>query len=191
MSEKFTRAELVERLRKLEKSQTPQDLAEGAMCYMRMPWRAEKKPCPECGKMMIVGQMDNVLRRYNVPLKRIQNLGLDVKLVLPEHCPKCGYGVGPCGMGEDYLWYSAWDNEVDREDLTARQLRLEIHYSDMPEPVLVLLKKPHDLEILALFLQGKDRYTDDQERETPLKKWLGRLGELLGMEEEKEQQPGT
>jgi len=87
------REELIERLQKLAESVPPNDLSFGAFCYNVALREIKKTLCPTCERTMIVGEMDEILREYNVPLKRIQDQGLDVKLIIPEHCPQCGYGL--------------------------------------------------------------------------------------------------
>jgi len=153
-----TRQELIKRLEKLAQSESPKDLAIGAMCYEMMASVIEETPCPDCKRTKIVGEKDEILRKYNVPLKRIQDRGIQVKLILPDHCPGCGDG------------------------LKEKKFQLEIKYPDQPDPVRVeLTDGAHDLEIMALFLQGKDRLKHENDAETPLKDQLDRLRELFGV----------
>ncbi|MCL2711000.1 MAG: twin-arginine translocation signal domain-containing protein [Planctomycetaceae bacterium] len=166
-----SREELVKRLEKLAKSEPPKNLMQGATCYeIAMPPVVEK-PCPDCGRTMIVGEKDEILREYNVPLKRIQDQGVNAKLIVPEHCPECGFG------------------------LKEAQFQLEIKYPDRPIPVRVELKETNEyvriirgvnneLELMALFLQGKDRYVEWHGEEKPLKDEVERLRELFGIGEE-------
>ena len=152
-----TRKALAERLKTLAESDPPTDLQMGACCYDMIGRYYERKPCPDCGEMMDVGQMDEILLAYNVPVKRIQDLDLDATLILPEHCPACGLG------------------------LKEKKFLLEIKYPDDPDFVRVELDSAHDLELMALFLQGKDRWTDEQEGEYALKDKVERLRELFGV----------
>jgi hypothetical protein len=172
-----TREELVKRLEKLAKSGTPWNLSHGAMCYSPAFPRYEKKPCPECERTMQVGEMDEILNSYKIPLKRIQDQGVDAKLIIPEHCPRCGFGLDFCGM--------TWDErkELSPEELTARKFQLEIKYPDQPNVFRVELDKAFDLELMALFLQGKDRYKRFNEMEVALKDEVDRLKELFGIAE--------
>jgi predicted RNA-binding Zn-ribbon protein involved in translation (DUF1610 family) len=156
-----TRAELVERLEKLAASKPPRNLNPGAMCYVVGLTELKEMPCPECGETMIVGEKDEILREYTVPLTRIQNQGLYAKLIIPEYCPKCGFGL--------------------KED----NFQLEIKYPDQPASFRVeLTGGAYDLEIMALFLQGKDRYTTSADFEIPLKDEVDRLKELFGIANE-------
>ena len=130
------RAELVERLKKLAASEPPKVLG-GAMCYEPGPPPERKEiPCTTCKQTMVVGEMDEILREYNVPLKRIQDQNVNVKLIFPKHCPECGFG------------------------LSEEKFQLEIKYPDQREVVRVELESAFDLELMALFLQGYNHYTE-------------------------------
>ena len=166
------RAELAERLQKLADSKPPKNLSPGATCYSIIGPITKEQPCSVCERTMGAGEKDEILRSYNVPLKRIQEQGVDAALILPEHCPACGFGLG---RGKIFV---------------------EIRYPDHPVPVRVEPQKPHEflvmlggaseLEIMALFLQGKDRYLAGQGREEALKDKVERLRELFGVAEKKE-----
>ena len=156
-----TREELVKRLQKLAESKPPSNLSQGAMCYSTFGPIFEEKPCPKCEQTMSVGEKDEILREYNVPLKRIQDQGIDAKLIIPEHCPECGFG------------------------LKEAKFQLEIKYPDDPVPVQVELDYAYELELMALFLQGKDRYEGSVGEEYPLKDEAKRLRELFGITETK------
>lgn len=201
-----THKELAERLKKLAESEAPTDLNPLAMCYVMFPIKREE-PCPDCGRMMKIGEKDEVLSGYHVPLKRLQNLGLDVKLILPKHCPACGFGLEDCGQtGEEearimdglveiernpeHLFSDEWKAVLDRlnaesdrlkKESKLRRLQLEIKYSDHPVPVRVALDDYSDLEHMVLFLQGKDRY--GHHGEYAMKDEIGRLRELFGIQE--------
>ena len=153
--------ELVGRLEQLAKSKPPKNLVH-AMCYSTVPDIKEEKPCSECARTMEVGERDKILREYNVPLKRIQDQEVNATLIIPEHCPECGFG------------------------LKEEKFQLEIKYPDLPAPVRVeLTGGAYELEIMALFLQGKDRYTSGNEGETALNDEVERLKELFGVAEAK------
>ena len=166
-SEEFTEIrnptcdELVGRLEQLAKSKPPKNLVH-AMCYSTVPDIKEEKPCSECTRTMEVGERDKILREYNVPLKRIQDQEVDAALIIPEHCPECGFG------------------------LKEAKFQLEIKYPDLPAPVRVELESHRDIELMALFLTGKDRYTERKGgdgQDVPLKDKVGRLQELFGVRE--------
>ena len=102
-----------------------------AMCYVPAPRMPELVPCPECKLTMIPGQKDEILSKYNIALKRIQNQGIDAKLIIPGHCPECGFG------------------------LKEAKFQLEIQYADRPELTRIELESASDLEDLSLTLQKK------------------------------------
>jgi len=161
-----TRAELIKRLQKLAESKPTSELMHGASCYFTLPRIEKTVPCPDCGQTMTVGEKDEILRKYNVPLKRLQDMKVDAKLIIPEHCSACGFG------------------------LKEEKFQLEIKYTDHPEPVRVELETAFDIELMVLFLQGKERYKEvyefGGEHEGPLKHEVERLKELFGVAEKKE-----
>ena len=173
------REALAERLKKLAESEPPTDLAWGAMCYeMGIPFYRQVA-CPDCGEKMCEGEKDEILRAYNVPLKRIQDLGLDATLIIPEHCPTCGLGMGECGL---YRWEQS-ELRKSSDDWKQRNFHLEIKYPDDPDFVRVELDEAHDLELMSLFLQGKDRWQGERTEEYALKDKVDRLKELFGVKE--------
>jgi len=159
-----TRTELANRLQQLGESKPPSNL-KGAMCYAMLLPVTEKQPCPACGRTMVVGRKDEILHKYNIPLKRIQDREVDAKLIIPEHCPECGFG------------------------LQEEKFHLEIKYPDQRDAVRVKLDDAFDLELMALFLQGADRFDKGRfmrwsgGHEQPLKDKVERLRELFGVNE--------
>ena len=129
------RAELVERLQKLAKSEPPTMLM-GAYCYNSQFPHIVEIPCTTCERTMIVGEKDEILRSHNVPLKRIQDQKVDATLIIPEHCAECGFG------------------------LKEEKFQLEIKYADQREAVRIELEDAFELELMALFLEGRDRFTE-------------------------------
>jgi len=116
---------------------------------------------------MFVGEKDEILSEYNVPLKRIQDQGIPVQLIVPYHCPGCGFGL--------HDRHSRWG-----------VFQLEIRYPDQPAAVRVALANgPYDLHLMNLFLQGNDRYSPiGRSEEQPLKNEAERLRELFGVKEQ-------
>ena len=101
----------------------------------------------------------SILEAYKKKFAKIQEQGLDADLIVPEHCPRCGYGL--------------------REN----NFFLEIKYKDRSCSERIELENAFDLELMALFLQGKDRYADDDDEEYPIKDKVDRLRKLFGVEE--------
>jgi len=126
----------------------------GAMCYKPATPPSVTTPCPECGQMMIAGEKDEILNGYQVPLKRIRDQGIDANLIIPEHCPTCGFG------------------------LKEGKFQLEIKHPDRPEPTRVELDSASDLEKFSLDLQKLNEVTEDKaEKRDELTERLKKLGE--------------
>ena len=158
MAETVKRTELVERLQNLAESKPLINRYQVVLCYDPFPSRKKIEiPCPNCKRAMIVGEKDEILREYNIPFTRIQDHGVEAKLIVPEHCPQCGFG------------------------LQKAKFQLEIKYPDHPAPVQVELDTAHDLELMALFLQGEDRYVVGPGQEKALKGKAARLRKLFGV----------
>ena len=174
-----SRKALVERLKALDESEAPSDLSPGAHCYKPAGIFYEKKPCQDCGEIMDEGRMNEILLAYNVPLKRIQNLGVDATLILPEHCPTCGFGLNACGLD----WKQESELRKLPEEWQRKKFHLKIKYPDDPDFVRVELDEAHDLELMALFLQGKDRWEGKQGDEYALKDKVDQLKKLFGVKE--------
>ena len=101
-----------------------------AMCYIPADMSERSFLCSSCKQMMVVGEKDEILRKYNVPL-RIQDQGVDAKLIVPKHCPECGFGLQE---GKFYV---------------------EIEYPHQPTPVRIELKTAFDLELVAFFFKER------------------------------------
>ena len=172
-----TRGVLAERLKALAESEPPKDLSLGAMCYVPAPLLKRQISCPDCGEKICDGEKEKILSAYNVPLKRIRDLGVDAKLILPEHCPTCGLGLNACGL----TWRQQSELRKSPDEWKRRNFHLEIKYPDDPDFIRVELDEAHDLELMALFLQGKDRWQNKQDMEFALKDKVGRLRVLFGV----------
>jgi len=158
-----TREALVKRLEKLAQSEPSNPTMGGANCYVSAMPPIVKKTCSDCEQTMIVGEKDEILREYNVPLKRIQDQKLNAELIIPKHCVQCGFG------------------------LKEEKFQLEIKYPDHPDAVRVELESAFDLELMVFFLLGKERYKQVHkfggEHEGPLKHRVERLRELFGVKD--------
>ena len=154
-----TREALAERLKVLAEDEWPTAFTSAAMCYVIEASDDVTELCPDCGKINTLGLKDAILRAYNVPLKRIQDLGLNAILTIPEHCPTCGFG------------------------LIEKKFLLEIRYPDDPDFVRVELDEIDDLQMMTHFLQGKDYWEDGEGGTYRLKDKVDRLRKLFGVEE--------
>ena len=98
-----------------------------------------------------------IIESYRKNFEKVREQGLDAELIVPEHCPRCGYGL--------------------REN----NFFLEIKYKDRSCSERIELENAFDLSLMALFLQGKDRYIGNQDREHPIKDHVYRIAELFGL----------
>ncbi|MCL2710057.1 MAG: twin-arginine translocation signal domain-containing protein [Planctomycetaceae bacterium] len=99
----------------------------GAACYSRMgPPRRVQTICTVCKRTTWEGEKDKIFRSYNIPLKRIQDQGINAKLIMPEHCAECGFG------------------------LQGGKFQVELKYPDRATPVRIKLEFASDLEAIAI-----------------------------------------
>ena len=157
----ITRAELIERLKKLAESEPPNpDELDGGWSVCYIPARV--KYCPVCrhwwtGSKLDANKINEIVDQYNDFIMRLQQLGLDVTLTVAEFCSECGNVVA----GKTFL--------------------LEIKYPDQSDPVRFELDNIEDLQLIERFLQGQDRYVDKYDEEHPLKNKIGRIADLFGV----------
>lgn len=188
-----TREALVERLQTLAESETPTHLMEGACCYDPCVVKIVKKPCPACGRTMAVGEKDELLRGYNVPLKRLRDQGLDAKLILPEHCPTCGFGLMDCGINwsevqteqrkeREKMWVELREKMHEkrlRENLSDKEFKAEFQVeSDKLNEKLDKLNEKSKLEIESRRFQLEITYPDHP---IPVRAVLVHYGDLQTM----------
>jgi hypothetical protein len=154
---RLSRAELAARLSRLAASAPPQSLSLGAMCYdVAVSLARVEYVCPVCGeKTLYADWQGNELTDARRLLTRIR--GVDVRLDESQFCRTC------CP-------------EVEKPELG-----LLVYHEGADLPHRVSPVSPLDIELIALFLEGKDRYRNRQERETALQKFVPRLRELLGV----------
>lgn len=83
-----------------------------------------------------VSALGPAIEAFREAVEKVRKQGLDAKLLVSDYCPRCGGG---------------FDEEA---------FRLEIVYPDRLEPVRIRIAEcsTRHLEIMAVFLQGKDRY---------------------------------
>ncbi len=173
-SDSMKRSQVRERLLKLSKSVAPEKLSMGAMCYDMVgpPGRVEYV-CPKCGEKTLYAskKSDDNTRHYartdflewELPAcrKMVKQIkGLDVRLDESQFCAKCS--------------------------LNAKnpKLVLLVHYADKDEPHRVEGINADDLRLIQEFLSGKEKHVGKQDLESPLKNYLKRLEELLGVKPE-------
>jgi len=121
-------------------------------------FRARIKQDPGYFDSLLGTKKLSILKNYEGSFAKVQEQGLDVKLIIPEHCPRCGF------------------------ELQEKEFFLEIKYQDQTESTQIKLENAFDLELMALFLQGNDRF-DGCDGEHSLKDEVARLRKLFGAKE--------
>ncbi len=169
-----TRAELAARLERLAASPPPTELAPGAMCYDTAvaPLRTEYV-CPTCGEKTLYAQSDaeggagrrvgaetlGVLRdgieHYRREVERLASLS--AALDESQLCKKCS------------------------PDVRDPEVVLVIAPPGATAPHRTAGVSPEDLRLLREFAAGADRHDLGPDGERPLKDYLPRIRELLGL----------
>jgi len=161
------RETLKARLEKLSKSPPPKNLKMGAMCYdMAEPPDRIDYVCPACGEKTLYARDDKnrgsltfflsyQLQECREIAKKVK--GLDIVLGEHEFCRKCSPAT------------------------KAPVLILKVNY---PGEKTHVVRDVHedDLGLLVEFMNNSDRHVGGQGRETPLKDYVPRLRELLGIQ---------
>jgi hypothetical protein len=172
------RQDLEKKLQDLAKAPAPANLAPGAMCYSTaLPPASHEYYCPKCGEKTLYSrdtrkdeaQFWDVRSAdyYRRSVKQLQEKGLNCKLDETAFCQKCG------------------------KDAKTRHFVLETRWPGQEKPHRAMLQGPIDLQILQEFLSGKDRHDAGGRGEEPLKDYLPRLRELLGLDTAKPEEKKT
>jgi hypothetical protein len=160
---KFTREQIIEKLKALANSEAPTNLSTGAMCYKvaAPPSRAEYV-CPICGtKTLYTDDYARIIDR-EIPQCRTfaDSTGtLGINLDEKQFCKKCSPGVKD------------------------PQLCIDFKYADDTTKHSVCGINANDMKLIFEFLKGRDKHKDSYDSETPLKNYVGRLKEVLDVKE--------
>ena len=163
-------SEIADRLAKLAKDPPPTELSRGAMCYstaIRLP--KDEYICPKCGEKTLytaeegprAGDKTSPVRMEIPSCRRLieQIKGLDIELDESQFCAKC------------------------TPDLKEPpKICLVVHYKGVEKPHRVEGITTKDLVLINEFLSGSDKHQGDFGVETPLKNYIDRLEQLLGVE---------
>ncbi len=167
----LSRADLEKRLQDLAKAPPPTKLSPGAMCYdMAMPTQRIDYVCPACQEKTLYSNRSG--NAWNVPglmlleadtyrrlAKQLQDRGLACKLDESAFCQKCG------------------------KDIKEKSFVLETRWPGQEKPHRTVLRATNDLKLVLEFLDGKKIHAGEQGAESPLKNYLPRIQELLGLGE--------
>ena len=165
------RQNLEKKLQELAKAPPPTKLAPGDMCYdMAAPADRIDYVCPACQEKTLYSRKAGgdwkiqwiILDadRYRKLAKQLQDNGLDCKLDESAFCQKCG------------------------KDAKEKTFVLETKWTGQEKPHRAALRDIDDLKLILEFLEGKKVHAGAQGAETPLKNYLPRIRELLGLESE-------
>jgi hypothetical protein len=157
----YTKAEIEKKLKKLSESPAPKNLSMGAMCYemAALPDRAEYI-CPVCGEKTIYTDqyrsfVYSELQECRSYVEAIR--GINAKLDESQFCKKCS------------------------PDVTDPELCLITQLEGENTPYKCCGIYSTDLQVISEFLNGKDVHSLFNEREEPLKDYVSRIEELLGV----------
>ena len=160
---RLTREDIQSKLKKLSHSLKPIALAPGAMCYeiAAPPDRAEYVCPKDCDKTIFTTEMTGFilweLPQMRESVKELQKLGLEAKLDESEFCKKCS------------------PNQKENP-----QLKLVIAY---PDGKVNILRGVYggDMRLIQEFLSGAKKHSTSHGSEEPLKEYIPRLEQLLGV----------
>ena len=155
---------LINRLKSLAQKPAPKNLNMGAMCYdMADPPDRAEYVCPVCGSKTLYANKDNsdipqFIERDLASCRQIAKSITKVKVVPDESqfCRKC------------------------KPNVKKPQLCLTIHYPDQSKHSACKISE-EDMNLLSEFFSGSDKHKLDNDEELPLKDYIKRLEELLGI----------
>jgi len=158
----MTRDDINKQLEKIAKEPAPQKLAKGAMCYkVAMPPDRIEYYCPVCktrtfynralAPMVGLTKIEEI-RKWPAELKK---LGLNCKIDESDFCPKCS-------KNKNQVPALYWEITVGKQKIRNKVENV-------------------DYQILAAFMVKKAKVKTFNGGEVPLKKYLPRLRQLLGM----------
>ncbi len=154
-----TRKAVEQRLQLLARQPRPKKLSMGAMCYdMAVDLPRLELVCPDCGEKTLYPK-GNWRAAQLAQCQRLvtQIPGIDIGLDPSQFCAECS------------------------PDVKEPAIALVVRYPGQDRPHRTTGVVPKDLELLKLLFEGRDRYRDEQERETALQDFLPRFHELLGV----------
>lgn len=163
MKIELDRKQIENMLQQLADSLAPEDLSLGAMCYdVALPPDRAEYVCPTCGEKTLYTNDLTEKIKYELPYYRELIESLTVKgleLDESEFCKKCG---GPPSGASPAV-------------------RLIIHYAGNETPHCVRIETSEDLLLVVEFISGKRKHDLGMTGERPLKQYISRLEQLLGV----------
>ena len=162
----FTKKEILNQLEMIAKTPPPENLSFGAMCYeIAMPPDTANYVCPICGEKTLYkkgGEIGTTTILQTIPNCRglIRQIhGVNLKLDESSFCKNCNNtGAAP-------------------------ELCLLVNIKDENDTVRSCKVDEGDLNLLKEFFEGKLVHKGFTDNETPLKEYLARIEELLGVKD--------
>jgi hypothetical protein len=163
----ISKEEIAQRLRELAQSPPPKELKMGAMCYeMTAPPERINYICPRCGNKTLYAKV-NPDRSGNV---------IFIESDIPE-CRRAVKAIKALSLELDESEFCRYCSPR----VSAPALKLIVKYPGKSASIVTRGVNSEDLRILSEFLAGRDRHAGETGRETPLKDYLTRLEEMLGI----------
>lgn len=155
----LSKKDIENKLINLLKSEEPQNLAIGAMCYkVAAPPNRVEYICPNCNEKTLWTEQTAYFIDSEIYKCRqiIENLGFEnLKLKEIDFCKNCSPLI---------------ENP---------SLKLEIHYDE--NEIHSFPTNSTNLTLLKELLEGKDKHTDNYDYETPLKNYIFNLQHTTGI----------
>jgi hypothetical protein len=170
----ISREDIIAELKYLAKTRSPKELSRGAMCYkMAGPPNRVEFICPVCGERTLYSVPDRGSGRSAGPLSLI------VKYLARE-LPACTRLADSLRQYQIQLIQTKYCKKCSPQEQNP-QLGLKTTYADTSVPHIVWGVTSDDCRLLKEFFDGENKHRDFFDRETPMKKLIPRLEELLGV----------
>ena len=161
----LSRQEIKDKLVALANSTPPADISFGAMCYARVEvtYFAELKDkyiCPVCGEKTL----------YNR-----NKCGEIVSYI--ENCRTLADSIGSAGITLDESQYCKYCSP----DIKTPTLCIDVMYPNDTNVYRTCPVTSEDLMLIREFLKGDDKHKTDNDGKIPMKNYLSRLEQLLGV----------
>lgn len=163
----LSKEEIAKRLKKIAQSPPPKDLKMGAKCYdMAGPPARIDYVCPVCGGKTL----------YTIDSKDRNTSTFFLQYELPE-CRRLAKSIKVINIELDEHEFCKKCSPKTKKPL----LTLIVKYPDKNTKVITRDVSIDDLQLIREFSEGSDRHEGEMGREIPLKQYLDRLYQLLGV----------
>jgi hypothetical protein len=162
----ISKDDINKQLEKIAEEPAPAKLAPGAMCYeIAAPPNRIEYHCPKCKTKVLLDHNSAPMRGF-IKIEQIRSwadelrkLGLDCKIDESDFCPKCSK-----------------DKVFDKEHPRALYWIITVDKREVRNKV-----QSFDYQLLRAFMKKELKVKTSTGREEPIKKYLPRLRQLLGL----------